>query len=107
MVTLALAIFFVLAAAFGGVGLGILVGRHYPSKESRHALTTEPQWRYGSPEPEPEPICGCAHSYAFHDGKGCHHPDSAYVERFGPFQRVATCTCRHYVGPEPLPRVIS
>ena len=45
------------------------------------------------------PICGCKHNRSFHeDGTGrCSH-ESAWTD---------PCTCRKYVGPEPLPELYS
>ena len=46
-----------------------------------------------------KPICGCDHHRAMHDPKTneCHGKD---YEGNGVYAR---CTCRQYVGPEPLP----
>jgi hypothetical protein len=50
---------------------------------------------------EPESICGCEHHYSFHDEAGCHFQ---YFDH--DTERNLHCTCKKYVGPEPLPTVI-
>jgi hypothetical protein len=49
---------------------------------------------------DPVAICGCTHHYSFHDGEGCHHEFVRWVNGV-PTPR--GCSCKKYVGPEPLP----
>jgi len=51
-------------------------------------------------EPGPAAICGCTHHFSFHDGKGCHHE---WVRWINGVRAPSRCTCKQYVGPEPLP----
>jgi len=53
----------------------------------------------------PEPVCGCTHHLSFHDGATgqCHGVVKARAAAAGEEHKEAPmCTCRRYVGPEPL-----
>jgi hypothetical protein len=55
----------------------------------------------------PEPVCGCGHHLSFHDASTglCHAQVSVKVPNEGSdgtHKELVTCTCRRYVGPEPL-----
>ena len=53
---------------------------------------------------DPDPLCGCGHHISFHDDEGCHFTVThSRPAKFGPRSVLTTCTCVHYVGPEPLP----
>lgn len=76
---------------------GIVVGRVLPAR------------RRVPKRPSPtEPICGCGHGLHDHDpeSKQCWGPVEKYrynlVAELDVMEDVP-CTCRHYVGPEPLP----
>lgn len=77
---------------------GLLIGRFMPARP-----------RAPKPRPEPQPVCGCTHGYHDHDpaSGACHGKTKAY--RFSTsfrrevFDKYVGCTCRRYVGPEPLP----
>jgi len=58
---------------------------------------------------DPDPTCGCTHHYSFHsDDDGCHYTVAFFKKtKLGTRQVLTTCRCLRYVGPEPLPRVIS
>lgn len=65
--------------------------------------------RRKSPSP-PKPICGCSHSLAEHDPetktchgtfKGDYHVNGQWVSARRP------CTCRQYVGPQPLEQLFA
>lgn len=58
---------------------------------------------------DPDPTCGCGHHYSFHNKEdGCHFTITYYNQgRMGVRSVLTTCTCVQYIGPEPLPRVIS
>jgi len=53
------------------------------------------------PYKEPEPICGCMHHQCFHDENGC----GKHISYSNGFPQ-ATCGCKRYTGPEPLPQMI-
>ena len=56
---------------------------------------------------DPDPLCGCEHHISFYDDEGCHFTVVHYRDVWGGKRGVLTnCSCVHYVGPEPLPRVI-
>jgi hypothetical protein len=69
---------------------GILIGRFMPGRR-----------RTAKPVPPPKPVCGCGHHLARHDPatNACHAQVSA--DKFD--IRRERCTCRRYVGPEPVP----
>lgn len=79
-----------------GAGL-VLVG---------HATGWMAHARRRRPARDPEPICGCEHHYSMHDPEtnACHDMVMQVVS--GGARRPFQCTCRRYVGPEPLPRMI-
>lgn len=63
---------------------GYLIGRFMPGR--RHFKVKGP-------------ICHCKHAVNYHrDKDGCQHPSGLF--------RDDTCSCRKYVGPEPLPEYI-
>jgi hypothetical protein len=57
------------------------------------------QYRRAVEARQVKPVCGCEHHRAMHDPKtnACHGKE---YEGGGVYSR---CTCRQYVGPEPLP----
>lgn len=69
------------------------------------------------PPSSPDPVCGCEHHHSFHDPRtgvcaGTNRVASEWGWRqnyHGTNERVAMayidqpCTCRHYVGPIPMP----
>ena len=81
---------------------GILVGRFAPSRR-----------RAPKPRPEPKPICECGHGFHDHDpaSSACH--GRAELKRYSiaeerkVFDKYGPCTCRRYVGPEPLPTYVA
>jgi hypothetical protein len=54
----------------------------------------------------PEPVCGCTHHLSFHDAASgqCHAQVTIKVHdsENGSRKENATCTCRRYIGPEPI-----
>ena len=75
--------------------------------ESYRTANKKLQQRVRSLE-EPDPLCGCGHHISFHDEKGCHYT-VVYTRpaKFGVVSLFSDCPCVKYVGPEPLPKVIS
>lgn len=67
---------------------GVLVGRFLPGRR-----------RKLKPMPERKPVCGCGHGLHDHDEDGC-KAQVCYDRLLGSWRQ---CTCRKYVGPQPLP----
>jgi transposase len=79
----------------GSVGFGYLLGWHGPRRRKKLYE-------------EPEPICGCRHHLSYHGEDGeCH----AQVMQYDPHKQkrvaIGQCACKKYVGPEPMPTMIS
>lgn len=59
-----------------------------------------------SAETPPKPVCACEHPLALHDPdtKHCHGKveRSSYSTRKGTQSWYEDCTCRQYVGPQPV-----
>ena len=71
------------------VVITILLARRVNRLDRRIGLRVDPL----------EPICGCTHHLCFHDESGCGHTKDYY-------ERIISCGCKHYSGPEQLPQVI-
>lgn len=84
-------------------GLAWLAGRSYGIRTSVCS-----RFHFDALPPEPEPICGCGHSIAFHDqaGRCSEHSEKAIVVTFKTLW-YPRCPCRQYVGPEPMPRMVT
>ena len=63
---------------------GIAIGRFTPGRRRKSK--------------KPKPICGCGHGLHDHGKDGC----NAQVCYDRLYNRWRECTCRKYVGPEPL-----
>jgi hypothetical protein len=58
--------------------------------------------RSARPVPASTMLCSCGHGYGTHeDERRCHGVDA---RRRNGVQALDPCPCRHYDGPEPLPR---
>ena len=55
--------------------------------------------RHPKPPKPTQPICGCGHHKSFHQNDGACQ-ERVYVSYVEGHKQ---CTCKHYVGPEPLP----
>lgn len=61
--------------------------------------------RRPAPPPEVKPICGCRHHRAQHDPDDSRCHAIINIAPHGYTAKLQQCTCRQYVGPEPITSV--